>query len=155
MRQKNTDLCWDVQQSHKDSPVLLWHCHTQGGNQYFFYDPETKLMRQGKNNRCLDCDATTKKLFTNECDESKDSMKWTFATVNRTAIEAWRKETLDLANMTLAVQTSSWYMGANVPGKKREYLLYMGGMDLWHSKCQAALKDWQDFDTTRAISAML
>lgn len=39
LRQKNSDLCWDVAQSHKDSPVLMWHCHGQHGNQYFFYDP--------------------------------------------------------------------------------------------------------------------
>lgn len=40
--------------------------------------------------------------------------------------DIWRKQVLDLADMTLAVHTNSWYMGANVPGKKREYLLYMG-----------------------------
>lgn len=40
-------------------------------------------------------------------------------------------------------------MGANVPGKKREYLLYMGGMPLWHENCQKALKDWSEFDVTR------
>ena len=60
--------------------------------------------------------------------------------------EAWRKHCLDLANMTLATQTKSCkllsirtlsvtkidpltvhhigWMGANVPGKKPEFLLY-------------------------------
>lgn len=37
-------------------------------------------------------------------------------------------------------------MGTNIPGKKREPLLWLGGMPLWHENCQEALKDWQGFD---------
>jgi hypothetical protein len=37
-------------------------------------------------------------------------------------------------------------MGANVPGKKREYLLYAGGIPMWHDQCREAIKDWQGFE---------
>lgn len=59
----------------------------------------------------------------------------------------WRQETLDLASQTLAIETNSWYMGANVPGKKREFLIYMGGVPTWHEAAVNALEDWRGFDT--------
>ncbi|USW56787.1 Putative flavin monooxygenase, FAD/NAD(P)-binding domain superfamily [Septoria linicola] len=73
---------------------------------------------------------------------------------SKSAEQAWREHTLDLANKTLAVETDSWYMGANVPGKKREYLLYAGGIPMWHEHCQAALEGWRDFETSRARAQM-
>lgn len=38
------------------------------------------------------------------------------------------------------------YMGANVPGKKREFLLYMGGIPRWWNACEDALQNWKGFD---------
>jgi hypothetical protein len=37
-------------------------------------------------------------------------------------------------------------MSANVPGKKREFLLYMGGIPSWHKACEEALEGWKGFD---------
>lgn len=65
------------------------------------------------------------------------------------AEEAWRKHTLDIASKTLAIETNSWYMGANVPGKRREMLLYMGGIPMWHKACLESLEGWKDFETIR------
>lgn len=50
------------------------------------------MLRQGTGDRCLDCDPTTKKLFTNTCDRSIQTMKWHWASVNRTGIEQWKSE---------------------------------------------------------------
>ncbi len=44
------------------------------------------------------------------------------------AEEAWRTEVLELADATLFPMADSWYMGANVPGKPREMLMYPGGL---------------------------
>ena len=71
---------------------------------------------------------------------------------NRDAEKAWRQKTLEMADMTLAVETNSWYMGANVPGKRREYLLYMGGLPTWHKACLDALEGWKDFDVNAGRS---
>jgi hypothetical protein len=43
------------------------------------------------------------------------------------------------------VKTNSWYMGANIPGKRREYLIYLGGLPLYKQKMAEALEDWQGF----------
>ncbi|MGD9604313.1 MAG: flavin-containing monooxygenase [Gammaproteobacteria bacterium] len=44
------------------------------------------------------------------------------------AERAWRDHCHALAAPTLFTQAHSWYMGANIPGKKREMLMYAGGL---------------------------
>ena len=41
----------------------------------------------------------------------------------------------DCADITLYQQTASWYMGANVPGKPRVFLPYIGGVDVYRATC--------------------
>lgn len=64
----------------------------------------------------------------------------------QTEEEAWTKHTLDIADKTLAVRTASWWNGANVEGKKREFLLYMGGMPAFFNAANKALDDWNGFE---------
>ena len=40
---------------------------------------------------------------------------------------AWDQEVSDLANRTLYPRTNSWYTGANIPGKPRQFLAYTMG----------------------------
>jgi cyclohexanone monooxygenase len=44
-----------------------------------------------------------------------------------TAQEAWVKHVNDTADTTLFPQANSWYIGANVPGKPRVFMPYIGG----------------------------
>jgi cyclohexanone monooxygenase len=44
------------------------------------------------------------------------------------AEESWRNQVLELAAGTLFPKADSWYMGANVPGKPKEMLMYPGGL---------------------------
>lgn len=43
------------------------------------------------------------------------------------AVETWVEECNRLANGTLFPQANSWYMGANIPGKPRVFMPYIGG----------------------------
>ncbi|MFE5705397.1 flavin-containing monooxygenase [Rhodococcus koreensis] len=43
------------------------------------------------------------------------------------AEDAWGAQTSEIANFTLLPQANSWYMGANVPGKPRACLVFLGG----------------------------
>ncbi len=52
-----------------------------------------------------------------------------------TAEEAWGRHVNDFASMTLYPQANSWYMGANVPGKPRVFLPYVGGVDRYRATC--------------------
>lgn len=42
--------------------------------------------------------------------------------------EAWTGTCADVANQTLFPQAASWIFGANVPGKKRTVMFYLGGL---------------------------
>ena len=47
------------------------------------------------------------------------------------AEEAWRTKCLELAEPTLFPKADSWYMGANIPGKKKEMLMFPGGLPMY------------------------
>ena len=48
---------------------------------------------------------------------------------------AWDEHVQDCAAITLYPTASSWYMGANVPGKPRVFLPYIGGVDGYRRAC--------------------
>ena len=48
---------------------------------------------------------------------------------------AWAHEVADMAEKTLYTKANSWYMGANVPGKPRVFLMYIGGLDRYVERC--------------------
>ncbi|MET0582731.1 MAG: NAD(P)/FAD-dependent oxidoreductase, partial [Pseudoxanthomonas sp.] len=47
----------------------------------------------------------------------------------------WVSHVNDCANITLYPTADSWYMGANVPGKPRVFMPYIGGADLYRVIC--------------------
>ncbi|KAK4621443.1 Baeyer-Villiger monooxygenase [Fulvia fulva] len=72
---------------------------------------------------------------------------------DKEAEQAWRTHCLDLAERTLLVKTNSWYMGTNIPGKKREYLVYLGGLPLYQQKMEEALENWQGYALSSSSDA--
>lgn len=53
------------------------------------------------------------------------------------AAAAWTDHVQEIASHTLYPKAASWYMGANIPGKPRLFLPYVGGIDAYRSKCDA------------------
>jgi cation diffusion facilitator CzcD-associated flavoprotein CzcO len=51
------------------------------------------------------------------------------------ATTEWTRHVQDVANETLYPSADSWYMGANIPGKPRVFLPYIGGLDVYRRKC--------------------
>ncbi|MFC7395353.1 flavin-containing monooxygenase [Scopulibacillus cellulosilyticus] len=51
------------------------------------------------------------------------------------AEEAWSKHCKDVADATLYSKTESWYTGANIAGKPRGFLIYLGGVDQYRKIC--------------------
>ena len=59
----------------------------------------------------------------------------------------WAEHTAQLAGMTLFPKADSWYMGANVPGKPRMFLAYVGGVGAYRLICdQIAATGYHGFD---------
>jgi cyclohexanone monooxygenase len=51
------------------------------------------------------------------------------------AEEAWVAHVNEVGHMTLYPKAKSWYMGANVPGKPRIFMPYIGGVGVYRQKC--------------------
>jgi cation diffusion facilitator CzcD-associated flavoprotein CzcO/acetyl esterase/lipase len=51
------------------------------------------------------------------------------------AQHGWGQHVNDCADITLYPRANSWYMGANVPGKPRVFLPYVGGVDVYRKAC--------------------
>ncbi|CAG8127137.1 unnamed protein product [Penicillium olsonii] len=61
------------------------------------------------------------------------------------AAEAWRDHVVGVSEHTLYPKTDSWYMGSNIPGKRREPLIYLGGIQRWLQSCTEAVDGWKGF----------
>jgi cation diffusion facilitator CzcD-associated flavoprotein CzcO len=55
--------------------------------------------------------------------------------------DAWVEHVADVASETLYPQAASWYLGANVPGKPRVFMPYLGGLGVYRDKCDAVAAD--------------
>ena len=51
------------------------------------------------------------------------------------AQEAWVAHVNEVADKTLLPQGASWYVGANIPGKPRVFMPYIGGVGVYRQKC--------------------
>jgi cyclohexanone monooxygenase len=69
------------------------------------------------------------------------------------AQERWCAHVEEVGNTTLYPLASSWYMGANVPGKPRVFMPYVGGVGAYRRICdEVAGKGYEGFDLRGAIS---
>lgn len=70
-----------------------------------------------------------------------DCISWLYAhghdTIEATAKaqDAWTDHVAEVGRYTLFPKADSWYMGANIPGKKRVLLAYIGGFSNYVGKC--------------------
>jgi len=53
------------------------------------------------------------------------------------AEDAWVEHTAELASLTLFSRAASWYLGANIPGKTRVFMPYVGGVAGYRARCEA------------------
>jgi cyclohexanone monooxygenase len=62
------------------------------------------------------------------------------------AQEAWVAQVNQNASLTLFPQANSWYLGANIPGKPRVFMPYIGGVGPYREACdQIAAKGYEGF----------
>jgi cation diffusion facilitator CzcD-associated flavoprotein CzcO len=63
-----------------------------------------------------------------------------------TAQAEWVQHVADVGSLTLFPKANSWYMGANVPGKPRVFLPYIGGVGVYRQKCdEVAVNGYEGF----------
>jgi cyclohexanone monooxygenase len=65
------------------------------------------------------------------------------------AEEAWVGHVGESAGNTLRSTCSSWYVGANIPGKPRVFMPYIGGLPAYIERCEAVVaKGYEGFRLT-------
>lgn len=62
------------------------------------------------------------------------------------AEDAWVSHVGEVAAGTLLIKAASWYMGANIPGKPRVFMPYVGGVDRYRRTCnEIVAKGYEGF----------
>ncbi|PRZ41048.1 cation diffusion facilitator CzcD-associated flavoprotein CzcO [Antricoccus suffuscus] len=60
------------------------------------------------------------------------------------AEDKWVDRVNEAASMTLMPQANSWYMGANIPGKTRIFMPFVGGVNVYRDICDKVVADGYD-----------
>ena len=67
----------------------------------------------------------------------------------RQAEEEWVAHVNEVADGTLYPKANSWYVGANIPGKPRVFMPYVGGVGVYRKRCdEVAAQGYVGFDFT-------
>ncbi|KAF2218993.1 hypothetical protein BDZ85DRAFT_285809 [Elsinoe ampelina] len=66
--------------------------------------------------------------------------------VKLAAAQAYVQKNLDVYSQSLAKDTPSWWNGANIPGKTREPLFWVCGLQAWRRETEEALEKWSAFE---------
>ena len=70
------------------------------------------------------------------------------------AEDKWVAHVNEVAQLTLYPQANSWYMGANIPGKPRIFMPYIGGVGVYRRICnEIAAKGYEGFVMSAAERA--
>ncbi|MDQ4116840.1 MAG: NAD(P)/FAD-dependent oxidoreductase [Actinomycetota bacterium] len=70
------------------------------------------------------------------------------------AEENWISHHDEVGAMTLLDKANSWWVGANIPGKKRRIYPYMGGVGVYKGLCDdVAAKGYEGFETSSSAGA--
>jgi cyclohexanone monooxygenase len=69
------------------------------------------------------------------------------------AENAWVTHVNEVGHQTLFPLANSWYMGANIPGKPRVFMPYIGGVGPYRQKCdEVAAKSYEGFVLSESAS---
>jgi cyclohexanone monooxygenase len=70
--------------------------------------------------------------------------------VTAAAQDRWVAHVDEIGHATLYPRANSWYMGANIPGKPRVFMPYIGGVGAYRQICDdVAAKGYEGFTLAR------
>ena len=70
------------------------------------------------------------------CLEYMKNNKFTYIEPYLDAENTWMAHSNSLAGDSLRITCNSWYLGANIPGKKRVFMPYIGGVPAYRKTCE-------------------
>jgi cation diffusion facilitator CzcD-associated flavoprotein CzcO len=79
-----------------------------------------------------------------------DGRGYTAMEATRDAVDGWVAECARRAEASLFIRANSWYLGANVPGKPRVFMLFLGGFATYNDICaEVADAGYKGFDLVK------
>ncbi|KAH8283092.1 hypothetical protein KR054_012031 [Drosophila jambulina] len=83
IRLKSGNVCLEQSGTQAIKDVMLYHCHSLGGNQFWYYNPMLKWFQEGEGwYRCLEAilpkGSTPGGVISSYCDKSNIRQKWNF-----------------------------------------------------------------------------
>jgi cyclohexanone monooxygenase len=86
-----------------------------------------------------------------DCLAFLEARQLTCIEATQAAEDAWVEHVNKVGQSTLYPLAASWYMGANIEGKPRVFMPYIGGVGTYRQECDAvAAKGYEGFRLTRA-----
>jgi cation diffusion facilitator CzcD-associated flavoprotein CzcO len=86
-----------------------------------------------------------------DCIGHLDQHGYTGIEATHGAVDSWLAECAQRAESTLFTKANSWYMGANVPGKPRVFMLFLGGFAVYNDICaEVAEAGYKGFNLIKA-----
>ena len=71
------------------------------------------------------------------------------------AEQAWVEYTADMVDGTMYMRANSWWLGANIPGKPRVFMAFIGGLTIFRERCaEVAAAGYAGFQLTRSTDEM-
>ena len=88
--------------------------------------------------------------FISGCLEYMRSAAYSRIEADQDAEDRWVKYNDEVAHSTLYPRANSWYMGANIPGKPRIFMPYVGGVHTYNTLCnEIVAKGYEGFTFSR------
>lgn len=86
-----------------------------------------------------------------DCTAYLDAHDYTAVEATTDAVDDWGAECARRADATLFTKADSWYLGANVPGKPRVFMLFVGGFGVYLDICaEVANAGYKGFSLVKA-----
>ena len=86
-----------------------------------------------------------------DCLQSMRSRSFNTIEPEAAAQDRWVAHVNEVADLTLFPLANSWYMGANIPGKPRVFMPYVGGVVPYRQKCdEVTANGYEGFRLSRA-----
>lgn len=131
-------------------------------NMFMVYSPQAPTGESNRSPSFVITPANSPKALSNGPPVVESQIEWIIKAMSKMRKEGieeldaedesakkWRQAIQDLNNKTLYPLENSWYMGANIPGKVREQLNYIGGVDMYNKEIHEALDGWAGFQLTK------
>jgi cation diffusion facilitator CzcD-associated flavoprotein CzcO len=90
-----------------------------------------------------------------ECIEYLENNNLRYIEANQESIDEWVKLSSYIAEQTLFTEADSWYIGANIPGKTRVFLPFLGGFPDFQDRVEnIAENDYEGFKLAESVRGL-